>query len=163
MWVPPGTSLVVPCNTVGEDEGASGLEADVDDMQADGRWAMETQTRSPIGKTKRHNNNKSGTSPRYPSGWMATSVGRRRRATRRQGHRKRSAARNWGRARPDPSSHDMHVPRTAQPRFGRQRRSHLPLWRRAMLPAMGIPPHHNRHHDDIQWTRSCWGSRLKGG
>ena len=46
-------------------------------------------------------------------------------------------------------SHDVLVPRTAQPRFGRQRRLHPPPWRRAMLLAAGIQPHHSRHHNDV--------------
>jgi hypothetical protein len=51
---------------------------------------------SDLGKTKRRSNNRSGTSPGYPSGGVATSAGRRRRAARRQGCRERSAARNRG-------------------------------------------------------------------
>jgi hypothetical protein len=37
MRASPGTPLVAPCNTVGEDEGDGVVEADVDDARADGR------------------------------------------------------------------------------------------------------------------------------
>jgi hypothetical protein len=47
--------------TVEEDEEAGVVEADVEGARVDLRWAMETQTRSLNGKTKkRHNNNISG-------------------------------------------------------------------------------------------------------
>jgi hypothetical protein len=58
--------------------------------------------------------------------------------------------------------HDIPVPRTAQPRSSRQRRSHLPPWRCAMLSAVGIHPLYS-HDDDLQWARSGWGSRWEGG
>jgi hypothetical protein len=38
MRASPGTLLAAPCSTVGEDEGASVVESDVDDTRVDGRW-----------------------------------------------------------------------------------------------------------------------------
>jgi hypothetical protein len=63
------TQLATPCGTVGEDERADVVEADVDDARVDGQRAMEMQTRSLTRKkTEIHSNNISGTSPGNPIG-----------------------------------------------------------------------------------------------